>query len=92
MKELTTGKDQTPPPGYKCKQKGGGHFVKHKNGVGSLSALTLVPGKDLVILIDSAAAIKRLTWFRRKDFRPHPTRTAPSPQRQVSSTLILHFL
>jgi hypothetical protein len=28
-----------------------------------------------VILIDSAAAIRRLTWFRRKDFRPHPRRT-----------------
>jgi len=32
-------------------------------------------GKDLVILVDSAAAIRRLTWFRRKDFRPHPSRT-----------------
>jgi hypothetical protein len=30
---------------------------------------------DLIILIDSAAAIRRLTWFRRKDFRPHPRRT-----------------
>jgi putative heme degradation protein len=30
---------------------------------------------DLIILIDSAAAIRRLTCFRRKDFRPHPRRT-----------------
>ena len=30
---------------------------------------------DFIILIDSAAAIMRLTWFRRKDFRPHPRRT-----------------
>ena len=30
---------------------------------------------DLIILIDSPAAIRRLTWFRRKDFRPHPRRT-----------------
>jgi ribonuclease HI len=33
----------------------------------------------LVILIDSVAAIRRLkqqlTWFRRKDFRPHTRRT-----------------
>ena len=27
--------------------------------------------KELVILIDSAAAIRRLTWYRRKFFRPH---------------------
>ena len=26
----------------------------------------------MVILIDSAAAIRRLTWYPRKDFRPHP--------------------
>jgi len=39
-------------------------------------AVELAPiGKDLVILVDSAAAIRRLTWFRRKDFRPHPSRT-----------------
>ena len=39
-------------------------------------AVELAPiGKDLVILIDIAAAIRRLTWFRRKDFRPHPSRT-----------------
>ena len=31
--------------------------------------------KELVILIDSAAAIRRLTWYRRKDFRPHPRKT-----------------
>jgi hypothetical protein len=30
---------------------------------------------DLVILINSAEAIRRLTWFRRKDIRPHPRRT-----------------
>ena len=30
---------------------------------------------DLVILIESAAAITRLMWFPRKDFRPHPKRT-----------------
>ena len=30
---------------------------------------------DLIILIDSAAAIRRLTWFRRKDFRSHPRST-----------------
>ena len=30
---------------------------------------------DLIILIDSAAAIRRLMWFRRKDFRSHPRRT-----------------
>jgi len=29
----------------------------------------------LAILIDSAAVIRRRTWFRRKDFRPHPRRT-----------------
>jgi ribonuclease HI len=39
-------------------------------------AVELAPiGKDLVILVDSAAAIRRLTWFRRRDFRPHPSRT-----------------
>ena len=26
---------------------------------------------DLIILIDSAAAIRKLTWFQRKDFRSH---------------------
>jgi ribonuclease HI len=31
--------------------------------------------KELVILIDSAAAIRRLTLYRRKDFRPHPRKT-----------------
>ena len=31
--------------------------------------------KELVILIDSAAAIRRLTWYRRKDFRLHPRKT-----------------
>ena len=31
--------------------------------------------KELVILIDSAAAIRRLSWYRRKDFRPHPRKT-----------------
>jgi hypothetical protein len=30
---------------------------------------------DLIILIDSAAAIRRLTWFRRKELGPHPRRT-----------------
>ena len=30
---------------------------------------------DLIILIDSAAAIRKLTWFQRKDFRSHPRRT-----------------
>ena len=30
---------------------------------------------ELVILFDSEAAIKRLTWYRRKDFRPHPRKT-----------------
>ena len=30
---------------------------------------------DLVILIDSAAAIRRLAWFRRRDFRPNAKRT-----------------
>jgi ribonuclease HI len=39
-------------------------------------AVKIAPIKtDLIILIDSAAAIRRLTWFRRKDFRPHPRRT-----------------
>ena len=39
-------------------------------------AVKIAPIKtDLIILIDSAAAIRRLTWFRRKDFRQHPRRT-----------------
>ena len=41
---------------------------------------------DLIILIDSAAAIMRLTWFRRKDFRPHPRRTKDYDIVQESST------
>ena len=39
-------------------------------------AVKIAPIKtDLIILIDSAAAIRRLTWFRRKDFRSHPRST-----------------
>ena len=41
---------------------------------------------DLIILIDSAAAIMRLTWFRRMDFRPHPRRTKDYDIVQESST------
>jgi hypothetical protein len=61
----------------KCEQKGCWQLVKHKGGAGSnSSALKLAPVEtDLIILIDSSAAIRRLTWFQRKDFRPHPRRT-----------------
>jgi hypothetical protein len=48
-------------------------LVKHKGGAGSNSSGSQDRQSrgpiemDLVILIDSAAAIRRLTWFRRKD-------------------------
>jgi len=36
-------------------------------------ALDLAPGdKDLVLLVDSAAALNRLKWFKKQEFRPIP--------------------